>query len=658
MSLVDEFSPLKIEEFLGLMTISDPQDTPPSFATTCDNASFTSGKVSTRPGLDLGTDMGFSLIGGSILHAERFDRLPAGGSLSKWWLLLVSIGGQVNFYSWDQTTLTLLAQSAAAPPANVIRDSGLASAVHFRIAVYFARAFVSFSDGAKGVTTPYIFDPSWAVGSMLVPMGLGVENLAPTLNAADGAAGSVTAGQHLIGVLAETRSGFIFPVFETTGVFAPTAYIAPGGKKINLTGIPVYTNNGGPGGSSPAYYAAHVAKRHIIMTAVGLATYYIAATINDNTSTTLTFDLSDTALQDGTDASVYFTYRSQIPGATVSLMYHDRQVMVGDGSNPTIAIVSEVDQPESFIEATSFQIINLDDGKRLSNLFLQRDTLFYVKETSLWATQDSGSTVDTWNGPYFVADVGTRSPSGVVGNPLNYDDASDDAANWILSDNALYRFDGGLPAKYSNVIRPTWLGIDFSKGEVHFDQRLSRVCCMGTQSGSTIILVLDLTERKKPKWARWTFGFQPTSIIIDTSFSNAYSVFVFGDGGFDGRFARHFSDTAYTDALTSVLSFGIAFEYRAGPQAPRGDGINLFGGYTIFASGNLSLTVKLYDLAGTAQLTQTNPLVTSPASDITRGANVRTERLQMGFSQGQSNGPRLTISRATLYAKPDGERAR
>lgn len=105
--------------------------------------------------------------------------------------------------------------------------------------------------------------------------------------AADGAAGNSTAGVHIFKVTAVTAQG------ETELGTASNSLNSAGSTIINLTGIPTYSGAG----------AELVTGRNVYMTEAGGSTYYkvdsgavTVPTIADNTTTTLSVNISDATL--------------------------------------------------------------------------------------------------------------------------------------------------------------------------------------------------------------------------------------------------------------------------------------------------------------------------------------------------------------------------
>lgn len=103
---------------------------------------------------------------------------------------------------------------------------------------------------------------------------------APTL-AENVAAGSITIGNHSVKVTYVTAEG------ETEPSAASNVVAAAGGRKLNVTAIPVAKSYEG---------AEFVTGRKVYLNEAGGVTWYLAATINDNTTTTATLDIDDVAL--------------------------------------------------------------------------------------------------------------------------------------------------------------------------------------------------------------------------------------------------------------------------------------------------------------------------------------------------------------------------
>lgn len=643
MSLL-EFPTIPVKGFNGLDTLSDPQSLPPDYASISDNWAFTPGGILSRPGMATKFTLGIGTT--PVEHAELFFHV--GGASLKHYLFLASVAGNMTLFDWYGSTLKTVLTSF---PTGTLP----AGTTHFTVAQYFGRALICFSNGFQGAGSPYIYDPDWTA-PYCVPMALAIETGHSGFGAANsGTAGSVTAGVHSFMVLAETRSGFINMPFQAgSGVDVVATVTAPGSEQAVLSNIPTYNVAG---------VYPHVTKRHIVMTAAGLAEYFIVATINDNTTTSYTVNVDDTALTDGQSADVYFTYRDALPGAMVNGIYHGRQIMLGDGSNSSTVLVSEVDQVESFVEATGFLLVNREDGQRATNIFLERDTLYLCKERAVWSTEDTGSGPETWP-IYLAADgVGAVGPSCISGGqPWRGDQGGqDDSTVWIQDAKGLYKFNGGTAIPYSRHIRPTWIALDvqgMARSEVHADVKNGRVLCLVAESGHStpnLILAADVTT-KVTKWSKWTFtaGLSnlPRSLIVSpAAFTDPAEVLIWDEAG---NYVKKFDASSHSDLGTGLATCAIPCQYRTGPVGGNGL-LSLFGGLTAYLAGAYDASLKLIGLAGSALWTKSVTLADPAARDVQILTNVRQECVQVDISMNTIGGW-VRCERLAIHAQADGYR--
>lgn len=145
------------------------------------------------------------------------------------------------------------------------------------------------------------YDGTWVVVAVLSPTqftayvgtgGLGAAGAAGTIVTV----GHVPAGLHQVSVFFVTRAGYF------TKPAPPFSWTAAGNKRVTVTGIPT-----GP---------ANVVQRIIIFTTAAGATFFFTTgtsiyptgnmVINDNTTTTATFDFDDTELAAGNSAQYLF----------------------------------------------------------------------------------------------------------------------------------------------------------------------------------------------------------------------------------------------------------------------------------------------------------------------------------------------------------------
>src|SRR5262249_17897307 len=148
--------------------------------------------------------------------------------------------------------------------------------------------------------------------------------------------------------------------------------------------------------------------------------FYIAGEIDDNTTTTFSINVSDAQLQQQTDVTNYYTYKydggsgdNALPNCAMGLVYHQRLIMIGDASNPTLAYPPELGFPQQFRADVGFQDISNKNSFRISNLFLMRDVEYLVTTLGIVAIEDNGGDPSTWQQAPISNDVGTVSYDGV-----------------------------------------------------------------------------------------------------------------------------------------------------------------------------------------------------------------------------------------------------
>ncbi len=151
---------------------------------------------------------------------------------------------------------------------------------------------------------------------------------------------------------------------------------------------------------------------------------------------------------------------------------------------------SYAEDPESFDSITGILSVAESNGQAVRAAFSLRGQLYFVKERSLFVTQDDGvNEPDKWSIAEVSNRVGTPSVHGV--------DVGEDWAV-IAAREGLYLYAGSEPIKISQEIQPTWDQINWQYGHtlwVRVDTRNKRILC-GVPLGSTatqpnIILMMD-----------------------------------------------------------------------------------------------------------------------------------------------------------------------
>ena len=157
--------------------------------------------------------------------------------------------------------------------------------------------------------------------------------------------------------------------------------------------------------------------------------------------------------------------------------------------NASIVRASFADNPESYDGVSGLLEVSENDGQAVRAAFVLRGVLYFVKEHSIYSTQDDGVNEPAdWTLTQISPTVGTPSVDGV--------DVGEDWA--VIADRTgLYVFDGGDPVKISQEIQPLWDTINWSAGQtlwVCVDRTNKRILCgvpLGAATAPSVILALD-----------------------------------------------------------------------------------------------------------------------------------------------------------------------
>ena len=285
---IESFSPLPLNVFGSWVTLLDPSDVPPGLSPNLADVEFFPGGVRTRAGLA----PQFPVLGG----APQVNGLKTyvTTNLVQRLMALDSLG---NLYKETSPGVLSLAASAIEP------NTFLASTTHF------GREYMAFSDGELGRDLPRQYDDSNLdrVSQIGPAEGPAVAN--------SSSAGSISPGVHQCSVVFVTRQGY------WTAPSAPVSWTAAGNLAVNVTNIPT-----GP---------ANVVQRLLAFTASGGASFYhVPATmaINDNTTTSLTVDFTDTILLSGTSMDYLFG-QIELPEQLGVIDYAERLFWWGERAN-------------------------------------------------------------------------------------------------------------------------------------------------------------------------------------------------------------------------------------------------------------------------------------------------------------------------------------
>lgn len=285
---IESFSPLPLGTFGSLVTLPDSSGVPPGLSPDLGDVEFFPGGVRTRAGLasQFSPLAGAPAVNGVKTYittnlVERMLALDSNGNLYK---------------ETSPGTLSLVVAGAA--------KAGL----HLASTTYFGREYMALSDGLVGQDLPRQYDDTnYDRVSQIGP--------AEGPAAADATdAGNISPGVHQVSVIFVTRQGY------WTIPSPPVSWTAAGSRKVNITSIPT-----GP---------ANVAGRLLAFTAEGGANFFnvpATMTINDNTTTSLEVDFSDTILLSGTSMDYLFN-QIELPNQLGVTAYSERIFWWGERS--------------------------------------------------------------------------------------------------------------------------------------------------------------------------------------------------------------------------------------------------------------------------------------------------------------------------------------
>jgi hypothetical protein len=332
--------------------------------------------------------------------------------------------------------------------------------------------------------------------------------------------------------------------------------------------------------------------------------------------------------------------------------------------NASLVRASRVENPESYDGIDGFLSVAENNGQAIRAAFKLRERLYFVKEHSLFATQDDGVNEPAlWSIAEISRRVGTPSVRGVG---LGED--------WVaIADRSgLYIFSGGEPIKISQEIQPTWNQINWQYGHtlwVTVDTKERRILVgapFGTATSPNRVLMLDYRDLdsadliasrppinitysgrktatdKTRKWAPWAIAAN-CCVSIERTDGTAKIIFGggapgIGGGGATGK-AYQLVETQLSDDGAAIFSYYNThyFPERAVEQSlALGAHRKLFSYLTLYAegAGNLFLT-SFINSPSLSQAQQPLPLSSPALKDLELPINVLGERVSFQVSTSQ-----------------------
>jgi len=309
----------------------------------------------------------------------------------------------------------------------------IAAMLDFSVCQFYTRLYISPHNGIKGLPGEKVYVYEGAGPGTVRPAG--GEAPVGTFTAVNSTeAGFIEKGTHVVAFVYQTSSGFvtapgpaIFPKFD-----------APGDKKLYLENIPI-----GPPGT---------AKRRLISTRAieayngdqeGYEYFFVpGGTIEDNTTTTLTIDYFDAALEITADYT--FDQFGTIPACLWMAPYRKRLAYGGEDANPSMVRFSKSDEPESLDKLSGFIVCDPNETVGVKAGIEYRDNFYIFKGPipgHTYTTKDNTYEPSTW--PIITLDRGIGCSLNGTSQYLDAKGANSD--NFLVADAAgLYAYNGSF----------------------------------------------------------------------------------------------------------------------------------------------------------------------------------------------------------------------
>lgn len=323
--------------------------------------------------------------------------------------------------------------------------------------------------------------------------------------------------------------------------------------------------------------------------------------------------------------------------------------------NATVVRASRIEDPESYDGVRGFLQIGENNGQAVRVGFVIRNNLYFVKERSLYVTQDDGvNEPNQWTVQEISQKVGTLSVRGV---------GLGDEWAIIAGLDGVYYFDGGEPQKISQEIQPTWDSINWSLGhliDVKVDTKRKRVYIAvplgAVATANNRVLTLDYTDGfgdPNPtntvniagigrKWSPWTISCNSMNLVLR---SDGTQRMLFGNQAGNGKiYQLDTTGTIFTDDGVKINDYWQSGYFQT-------SGRLLFGmlAANVVGVGSLSLILRKGDQGWLKNL---RSLLMSPLGfrNLELNLNVESERIALRFASA-GVGDHFSLQGLAVYAR-------
>jgi hypothetical protein len=484
-----DHQPILFENFNGLFSRGDIEDTPMDHFSDCQNLKYVGGSsFATRDGLGLSQNVAAPLS--KILRIYNYP------TSDKNTILVLTDGGKI-YHVVDSTTVFGPILTIA-----TMTDFGFVPYAGRAYITPFTTELVGGLNRERGLQNEFVY--VYKGDGTAARKAAGAK---PTTNIvpANGAAGYTDAGIHIFGYVFETDTGYL---------------TAPGGLVAFTTGAAISVSFTGIAVSPDAF----VTKRHLVASKViqtyngdvnGYQLFFIpGATLSNNLATTLSnISFFDSDLE--SDASHLLDNFASIPAGVGLTSYHNRLVSYCEYDNISLARVSAPGEPEAINQIDGLLLIP-PDGNPITNGAELRDVIYFFKRNKTVSFVDNGDVPSSWP----LTNVDSAMGCGVhgVGTVLDSGAANIDYL-LIASFKGLVLFNGTyLLPELTWKIQHHWNTQDFKNSN-----RLIQVVNDSVEQ----LLYIITTDRnilhgnyangldpKKIRWCPWTFDVKVNTICL------------------------------------------------------------------------------------------------------------------------------------------------
>lgn len=261
---------------------------------------------------------------------------------------------------------------------------------------------------------------------------------------------------------------------------------------------------------------------------------------------------------------------------------------IGFGRDGSKVFASRVFAPTTVEQVNGAMYVQKDNGQDIKAAFVLRDSLYFVKERSIYVTNDNGVTEPAgWSIQQVDDSIGCPGPNAV---------AVAEGIALIASRSGLYLFNGAVGDKLSQEIVPTWQRINWQYAytmSVVFDTENKRVYVSAPLDAATSpshLLVLNYEEGygdplasggSGRKWTIWTIA---AASMLMAEQSNGKKLLYFG-GNDNSRQIYKYDTSTVNDNGGAINSY-----YETAPIG--NEYPTLFGGVLAWVSGGGTATAS------------------------------------------------------------------